>query len=79
VTQLELHLVYDPARYPALVARTSKPETLAAVRELLIDEAEDRLAYLRDAGDAILLATEEADVRRLRVVLDALVPEQVPA
>jgi len=72
---VEAHLVYDPGSHPALIGRTSSPEALRILRALVLEEAEERATAMRAIGDPVLAASEEAELDRLRMVLDALIPD----
>jgi hypothetical protein len=75
VRSVEAHLVFDPGSHPALIGRTASREALLVLRTILLEEAEERLQSCRAVAEPLLAASEEADLERLRAVLDALVPE----
>jgi len=72
---VEAHLVFDPGGYPALIGRTDSREALHVLRTILLEEAEGRVEAVRAIADPILMASEEADLARLRELLDVLIPE----
>lgn len=73
---VEAHLVFDPGGHPALIGRTESREALRVLRTILLEEAEERVESCRAIDDPVLTASEEADLERLRAVLDALVPDR---
>jgi gamma-glutamyl phosphate reductase len=72
---VEAHLVFDPGGHPALIGRTDSREALRVLRTILLEEAEGRVEAVQAVGDPILEASEEADLVRLRGILDILIPE----
>jgi hypothetical protein len=76
MTSVETHLVVDPNTEPTVLARTASPRVLRVLRDVLLEEAEQRVTSSHTTGPRALAAVEEADLIVLRAVLDELVPDE---
>ncbi len=68
-------VVYDWGDEGLNLAKTENPEVLALAKRVLLEEAEVRLAVSREV-DQIIAILDDAELKRLRVVLDRLIPEE---
>jgi len=69
-------LVYDWGDNGLQIARTKDASTIRLVKRTLLSEAQNRLSISRDI-DEVVASLDEAELKRLRAVLDILVPPEV--
>jgi len=69
-------LVYDWSDNGLQIARTKDASTIRLVKRTLLSEAQNRLSISRDI-DEVVASLDEAELKRLRAVLDILVPPEV--
>ena len=69
-------LVYDWGNNGLQIARTKDASTIRLVKRTLLSEAQNHLSISRDI-DEVVASLDEAELKRLRAVLDILVPPEV--
>ena len=69
-------LVYDWGDNGLQIARTKDASTIRLVKRTLLSEAQNHLSISRDI-DEVVASLDEAELKRLRAVLDILVPPEV--
>jgi hypothetical protein len=69
-------LIYDWGDNGLQIARTRDASIIRLVKRTLLSEAQHRLSISRDI-DEVVASLDEAELKRLRTVLDILVPPEV--